>query len=453
MNSDGIFQLKNKITFSAYCVLLIFILIYSIVLSLGPVVGGDVYFYLESGKNFIENGISLTPIDDYIFTRQNLPLELSHEWASMYGFYFFYMLGGWPLLYVVKTILVTATIYSPFLLSSRLNNNSLLIPVFSVVAIYASSFRFDFRTDLVSLILIVYLLTFIIILRRDNYKPGKWYFLLPIIFAVWVNLHPGFYIGLLVVGLSFVIDMYSYMRGENSKFKSNYISALAVFICSLFCCLLNPNGLKGFLYPMFLTVSNKAATIREYIPEWQSSLHNLDKPHVRIFLLLSVIYSVALFCHAYNKLIKKTIDIDDIYVIIISIFFILIGFLGVRYIAITSFCITVNFVYIIANNERSIILTKIYKLRYLITLTSIVFISLSVNDIVDIMSKINSVTNNYHAFYLQMSLQIILINTISIHHGCICTIATVLIWFGNGMEIKKYLFTVLSKILIYLEST
>jgi len=152
------------------------------------------------------------------------------------------------------------------------------------------------------------------------------------------------------------------------------------------------------LYPLFLTVSNKAATIREYIPEWQSCLINISMSHVRIFILLSTIYLVGLLFYTIKRTINKSIDTDDIYILVISLMFIMVGIYGIRYIAISSMSMTVSLVYLLKKNEFKFSSTIAYKYRYLIPIALISFTTVSAINILDRMLKINLVTKDYHAF-------------------------------------------------------
>lgn len=387
---------KNHCT--AYSLMIFMVILYAGLLSIQPALGGDIYLYLETGRNFFINGLNLTQTDRYLFSRQDLNFGLYHEWASMYLAYACYAIGGWPFLYLLKSAAVMAAVYAPFALARRISFRSPVIPMLCTLAVYISAFRFDFRIDLITLLFTLYLLCLVLTLRRNNYQVGRWCILVPITFLIWVNLHPGFYLGLLIFGLSLQLDGYTYLIGSKKEFRSGYKSALLVFGCAVLCCFINPRGIDGFMYPLFLAVSGATATMRTYIPEWQSGLMNIHIPQVKGFIILSLLHSVIVGYYNIRTAKNKIIGTNEAYIDLLSVFFITIGMAGIRYIAISSFGMMVILVYVF--NALSLMPEAKFTIRQLrlFSCVHIVLVILLVTPKIKMNLEIKRVSENYYDF-------------------------------------------------------
>lgn len=106
---------------------------------------------------------------------------------------------------------------------------------------------------------------------RDD-KSWRWLFLLPIIQLLWVNMHIYFPIGILLVGLFLVDQIFVISRHSREISKhieiSHFVRDDKIKILSIvfvLCCLvtlINPNGLVGAFYPLNV-FSNYGYSIQE----------------------------------------------------------------------------------------------------------------------------------------------------------------------------------------------
>jgi hypothetical protein len=129
---------------------LVGVLLFSVLLSIKPVICFDVFYYIEAGKGFFENNYNFIEKDLYLFPLEGASQYVSHEWGSVLFTYLLYNMGGINLLLVAKTFLVVVTISVPIVFASKLEYRSFLTPLFVSIAAYAFSFRFFLRTDLVT---------------------------------------------------------------------------------------------------------------------------------------------------------------------------------------------------------------------------------------------------------------------------------------------------------------
>jgi hypothetical protein len=140
--------------------------------------------------------------------------------------------------------------------------------------------------------MLTFILLSLMLLGLDGYREGRWRrlpWLLPVLFAVWANLHGGVVVGLSLLGIwvaGEALGVWLFRepsRGLRSLFAGTCASALAV--------LLNPNGWHVYTYPFHVLGHPE---VMDYIVEWYSP--DLHSPLLRGFeaLLLSTFGILAL---------------------------------------------------------------------------------------------------------------------------------------------------------------
>ncbi len=109
------------------------------------------------------------------------------------------------------------------------NRRFLSVSVMLFILLLNSSYRFTIRPDILSAL---FLVVFIFILKEKN----NYLYLLPLLQIIWSNIHGFFFIGPLIIFIFAV-------TGNNKKLW-------IIFILSLLATLVNPQFLKGALYPL-----------------------------------------------------------------------------------------------------------------------------------------------------------------------------------------------------------
>jgi hypothetical protein len=118
---------------------------------------------------------------------------------------------------------------------------------------------------------------------------------LPALMVVWVNLHGGFIFGLALIGIFTLgqsAEAWWARRARRADAHGvQWARSWRLLALCVAACLLNPNGLKGLIYP-FSYLGNNAST--RYIAEWVSP--NFHEGRYQLFeaLLLALIAGVAL---------------------------------------------------------------------------------------------------------------------------------------------------------------
>ncbi len=242
-----------------------------------PVQSDDVFMYLAIGRRMVREK-ALPAIDPFLFSIPNYHWHVAQEWASYLLSYGLFRLGGWTLLIVAKTLLLLGAAGIALTTAWRLRVRSVIVPLLILLAAIAGYHRFIERASLVSDVLTAAVLAIVAI---DRAKPGRLRYLLPFIFLAWVNLHPGFYVGLAICGLAVLWDIRRIGQRPVQVFAG-------CVIASALLCLVNPDGLAGVLYPLRPLFDRSWDIYRTYNYEWLPTLEPgyLHSIHVPFFIAL-----------------------------------------------------------------------------------------------------------------------------------------------------------------------
>jgi hypothetical protein len=250
-------------------------------------IDSDTWWHLAAGKVIVETG-EIIREDPFSLTRQgqswNYPGWLAQ--IVLYGFYEWLGYQGLILLTALFVVMAFAFIW-PLLQGPPLMRASTMLLAASVSAVYWSA-----RPQIMSFALAG---AFFLLLSKVRQGNRRLAFLLPVLMALWTNLHGGFAIGFIFI-FSFLLgeamEAVDEVVRKGVSFKAAWLqhrdsfllwtgSGLACVVAVIF----NPNGAQMLLYP-FKTVS--VGALQDFIQEWQSpNFHHLEtQPFLWMILLL-----------------------------------------------------------------------------------------------------------------------------------------------------------------------
>ncbi|MBF0105161.1 MAG: hypothetical protein HQM16_07525 [Deltaproteobacteria bacterium] len=262
--------------------LVIATLLFVFVMAFFPFQSEDLFMYLAIAREFFSTG-SFPRTDPFLFSIPNYEWQIMHEWASYLFFYGLYKTGGLFLVTGTKALIICLSMALPLFWK---NHHPLKLFVWSasvMVVAFAASFRFVERANLFSDLFAT--LVFAICLA-ETIKPSKTKYGLPIIFLVWVQLHPGHLLGLFIC----IIFCLTHISARSLK---EYQKFVALTLLSGVVCLVNPDGLHGMLYPITFAL-NEGKVMQEYYYEWFPSYQGvfLDKIEIHLMLGLVIVYAI-----------------------------------------------------------------------------------------------------------------------------------------------------------------
>jgi hypothetical protein len=250
----------------------------------------DTWWHLRTGQSILETR-EVPKVDSFSHTQDGEPWTYpSAAWLSEAGLFWLFERFGPGALNVWVAALVTATFAVVYL---SLSGGPFLRAFILILAAAASSVFWAARPFMVSFL---FAAIYLLVLEGFRWRQKQRLYLLPSIMLFWVNSHPGFAIGFLLL-LVYVVDSLATKLSENAH-KSERVSLARIFLGSregsgylfrtglfmLVAASINPAGPAILRYP-FDTLS--IGILRDFIQEWQSpNFHNVD---MLPFLLLLVI--------------------------------------------------------------------------------------------------------------------------------------------------------------------
>ncbi|HRJ58720.1 MAG TPA: hypothetical protein PLV64_20715 [Anaerolineales bacterium] len=267
---------------------LISILLIFILLTRTPV-DADLWWHLRAGQTMIEQGqILLTDVFGY--TRPGVTW-VNAFWVSEILLAALYSLGGYFALTMFVSFTGAATFY---LLSRRLNGNPFINGFTLILAATAAAPIWGPRPQILSFFIVALLDTWLV-----NKRPHWW---LPILFAVWANIHGGWIWGYLLIAAHIAGNLISLFlqadarteiwRETRSLLSWSALSALAIG--------LNPNGIAIWALPF------QQVNVSMQIQEWLSpDFHGIDfHPFLWTLFLLLFLSPFAPKPPAWGQIIK-----------------------------------------------------------------------------------------------------------------------------------------------------
>ncbi len=230
----------------------------------------DIWWHLRNAAYLLQQH-SFPRVDTYSFGAAGSPW-LDHEWLSEVPFFLgFKTMGLQGILAVFSTVLVL--IYAGvYYRSCRAGADCKDATIATLLAIFLGIVSLGPRMLMFGWLCMVGLL---LVLDRFQ-RTGKGLWLLPPLFALWINLHGSWVFGMVVLGIIIASGLVEgewglvvarrWTPGELKKL----LLALAASLAALF---VNPFGYKLLLYPFDLLF--RQPSNMKYIEEWQPVNFNI----------------------------------------------------------------------------------------------------------------------------------------------------------------------------------
>ena len=263
------------------------------------------------------------------YTYPNFPY-INTSWLSDVVYYFLFTIGGFDLLLLANTFIIAVAFGLLVFIAVKKNGLTFITLFASALYLLLLGLRPDIRPEVMSMLC---LSLFMILLYTTRKTDKKILFFLIPIELFWVNLHIYFFVGPMLV-LLFLFDFLIRNSFQYVKAKIYFIVLIGTIIATI----LNPNGLKGALFP-FTVFNNYGFPIVENQSFLRlfSVYHSSEilLPGILILLLFTVLFLAR----------KNTRSIDWLLAIVFSLaaFFIFRNILLFVFTTFLSFTTQLNF--------------------------------------------------------------------------------------------------------------
>jgi hypothetical protein len=249
----------------------------------------DIWWHLRNAE-YLLNHFQLPRFDMYSYTVGG-HLWINHEWLSEVPFLLAWRLGGLVGVKSLSIAVIVATFLALLYLCYKISGNFKASIAACAVCTFFATVNFGPRTILFGYL---YLVVLLIILERFRRLGRAPLWLIPVLFAVWVNTHGSWLLGLIVFSVTIAAGLVQGTWGciRSERWAPRQFGKLALtWVASIAALFLNPIGPRLVFYPFDLAFRQKLNIA--HVAEWVSvDFHNLRGKIVLgliVFLLVGLL--------------------------------------------------------------------------------------------------------------------------------------------------------------------
>jgi len=220
----------------------------------GLLYDGDTGYHIRAGEEILKNW--QVPDHD-IFSAHLPPMKwTAHEWLSEVILATLFKISGLTGIVVFFAVLLAATHWLLYFILTKRSTNLALVTIITFLATATSSSHWLARPHAFSLLFTV---AWYYLLDRFQYDNRATLRYLPILMIFWVNLHGGYFFGIVLVflylGGNFLSSLFSPPR-DSKVYREKIKSLLFCLTFTVMACGINPLGFKILAFPVQM-VSNR----------------------------------------------------------------------------------------------------------------------------------------------------------------------------------------------------
>ena len=208
----------------------------------------DMWWHLKTGE-VIWTTHTIPTTDLFSYTARN-HFWIPHEWLSEVLIYGAYRFGGYTGLMVWLCFFTALLLIAGYVLCSLYSGNSKTAFIGALTIWLFGTIGFAVRPQMIGYLLLI---AELLLLHLGMTRDRRWFLALPPLFALWMNCHGSFFLGVALAGLFLFSSFFSFRSGllaaarwdpgrRRTMTVALILSAPALFV--------NPVGVKMILYPL-----------------------------------------------------------------------------------------------------------------------------------------------------------------------------------------------------------
>jgi len=220
----------------------------------------DLWHHLARGRAMAEQG-RLVHEDLFAFTIDGQPIHADANWLTQLAFFRLFQLGGLPLLQLVNSLLLAATIALVVWLAWRKSGSMRLAALLAVFTFLGLWQILLIRPQTLSLLLFTLMLAIL-----ELSETRRWLLMLPPLLVVfWVNMHGAFPVGVMLVGCYWLAA--AWQAGFRQALRDRQVQCLFVcLLASALATLVNPYGADIYQFVGITSSRSTSRNIQEWLP-------------------------------------------------------------------------------------------------------------------------------------------------------------------------------------------
>ena len=240
--------------------LLVVLTVFAFVASCFDVQNFDVWWHLKTGSLTVQNG-AVFKTDPYSFA-SGRAMWVNSGWLAQVGMHYIFGWWSFPGLVIAKAAVIALCIPVLFAASRARGASAVAFGLCILWAVMAARFRFRVRPAVLSGLLCA---VYVWLLDAHERKSTRWVWVLLPLMMLWVNVHPGFPAGFILLVLYFLSAAWR-ARHLRALIKPSPARTLMLLgLLSVVGALANPWTWRPFVYPLRLTA---AKAFMGEIAEW-----------------------------------------------------------------------------------------------------------------------------------------------------------------------------------------
>jgi len=250
----------------------------------------DTGYHIRAGEFILDNR-RIPDTDIFSFLTPPLPWTL-HEWLAEVIMALVHRLAGITGVAILFSFLIALSGYLIFTLLLKKRANLIFSSIAVLLVTLSSASNWLARPHVFTYVILV---VWYHLLNQYQYRERNHLYVLPLIMVVWVNLHGGFILGLILLGVYLFGNLVQYcFASPNDRIRSLDKARRigVIMIACVLVALFNPYGYDTLLFP-FRVVQDKFLmdSIAEYLsPNFHS---NLVIPFELLLLATIAIFAVS----------------------------------------------------------------------------------------------------------------------------------------------------------------
>jgi len=242
---------------------------------------GDTGYHIRAGEIILKD-LAVPRLDPFSFISPALPWT-AHEWLSEVVMAIVHKTMGLPGIVFLFALLLSTAYWLLFRWIRSGDGNLLVDLLILVLVLLSSRIHWHARPHVFSLLLIVLLYQILIFHKegRENYL-----YAIPPMMLLWVNLHGGFILGFLFMGIflsDYILGFLASIGEERSASANKGKQLSLVCAASVLAACLNPFGVHAFFFP-FRVVSE--TYLMDHVQEFLSPNFHGFAPYRYLLLFL-----------------------------------------------------------------------------------------------------------------------------------------------------------------------
>lgn len=225
----------------------------------------DLWWHLRLGQIIWSSHV--IPTVDILSYSTNHGAVVPQEWLSQLSIYLAFRAAGYTGLMIWLCAATASVLVAGYILCSLYTRNPKIGFLGALVIWFFATAGLSVRPQMIGYL---FLLIELIVLQLGRTRSHRWLFSLPILFAIWINCHSSFFLGLIVAAVFFVCSRFTFTMGnlQATAWPPDAWRTLPwTILLTLGALFANPVGIRQILYPLD-TILHQPLGL-SLVSEWQ----------------------------------------------------------------------------------------------------------------------------------------------------------------------------------------